>query len=99
MLEIKALAKTYGDIEAIHEIELEVSEGEFVCVVGPSGGGKTTLLKIVSGLLEPTRGEVWLRGRRVTEPPEEMALVFQDYTRSLMPWMSVRGNVTLPLRH
>jgi NitT/TauT family transport system ATP-binding protein len=99
MLEIEALAKSYGDIEAIREIGFDVSEGEFVCIVGPSGGGKTTLLKSISGLLAPTRGEVRLRGRRVTRPPEEMALVFQEYTRSLMPWMSVRGNVTLPLRH
>jgi NitT/TauT family transport system ATP-binding protein len=99
MLEIAGLGKRYGDIEAIREISFEVAEGEFVCVVGPSGGGKTTLLKIISGLLEPTRGAVSLRGTRITEPPDEMALVFQDYTRSLMPWMSVRGNVALPLRH
>jgi NitT/TauT family transport system ATP-binding protein len=98
MLEIQALAKSYGDIEAIREVGFGVSEGEFVCVVGPSGAGKTTLLKIVSGLLAPTRGDVFLRGRRVTGPPPEMALVFQDYTRSLMPWTTVRGNVTLPLR-
>jgi NitT/TauT family transport system ATP-binding protein len=98
MLEIRGVAKSYGDLEAIHEIAFDVSEQEFVCVVGPSGCGKTTLLKVVCGLLAPTRGEVVLRGRRVTGPPREMALVFQDYTRSLMPWMSVRGNVTLPLR-
>jgi NitT/TauT family transport system ATP-binding protein len=99
MLEIKALAKSYGDIEAIREISIGVSEGEFVCVVGPSGCGKTTLLKSISGLIAPTRGEIVLRGRRVTEPPSEMALVFQEYTRSLLPWMSVRGNVALPLRN
>jgi NitT/TauT family transport system ATP-binding protein len=98
MLEISGLAKSYGDIEAIREIGFDVSEGEFVCVVGPSGAGKTTLLKIISGLLAPTRGEVTLRGRRVNGPPRETALVFQDYTRSLLPWTSVRGNVTLPLR-
>jgi NitT/TauT family transport system ATP-binding protein len=68
-------------------------------VVGPSGCGKTTLLKCMSGLLEPTRGEVRLRGERVAGPPESMALVFQEYSRSLLPWLSVRGNVVLPLRH
>jgi NitT/TauT family transport system ATP-binding protein len=67
--------------------------------VGPSGCGKTTLLKCIAGLLAPTRGEVLLRGRRVTGPPEETALVFQEYGRSLMPWASVRNNVLLPLRH
>src|ERR671910_2566898 len=103
MLEVSQLGKTYGEGEdathAIGSISFTVSEKEFVCVVGPSGCGKTTLLKCMSGLLAPSAGSVELRGRRVTEPPPEMALVFQEYSRSLLPWMSVRGNVTLPLRH
>ena len=56
-------------------------------------------VKCIAGLLRPTDGEVLLRGRRVTEPPEEMAVVFQEYNRSLMPWSTVRNNVFLPLRH
>jgi NitT/TauT family transport system ATP-binding protein len=80
-------------------VSFEVREGEFVCVVGPSGCGKTTLLKCIAGLLRPSRGEVLLRGRRITGPPEELALVFQEYSRSLLPWASVRDNVLLPLRH
>jgi NitT/TauT family transport system ATP-binding protein len=99
MLRIENLAKAYGDTQAIADIGFEVSEREFVCVVGPSGCGKTTLLKIMSGLLAPTSGQVLLNDQPVTRPPEEMALVFQEYSRSLMPWMSVRSNVTLPLRH
>ena len=103
MLEIKELGKTYGlgekETHAIRDVSLTVEEGEFVCVVGPSGCGKTTLLKCIAGLLPPTRGEIVLRGNRVTSPPEEMALVFQEYSRSLFPWMSVRQNVVLPLRH
>jgi len=103
MLEITHLAKTYGEgakaTEALRDVSFTVEDGEFVCVVGPSGCGKTTLLKCVSGLLRPTRGDIVLRGNRVTEPPEEMALVFQEYGRSLMPWASVRNNVLLPLRH
>jgi NitT/TauT family transport system ATP-binding protein len=103
MLEIKGLGKTYGEGDsatpAIGDVSFTIDENEFVCVVGPSGCGKTTLLKCMSGLLEPSQGEVVLRGKRVTGPPEEMALVFQEYSRSLMPWLSVRGNVTLPLRH
>jgi NitT/TauT family transport system ATP-binding protein len=99
MLEISGLAKSYGETEAIREIGFGIAEREFVCVVGPSGCGKTTLLKIMAGLLEPTAGHVALDGARVTGPPEEMALVFQEYSRSLLPWMSVRSNVTLPLRH
>jgi NitT/TauT family transport system ATP-binding protein len=99
MLRIESLAKSYGDTQAIADVGFEVSEREFVCVVGPSGCGKTTLLKCMSGLLEPTAGRVLLDGKPVAGPPEEMALVFQEYSRSLMPWMSVRSNVTLPLRH
>src|SRR3954447_22904403 len=103
MLEISGLGKTYGSGEtathAVGDVSFVVEDGEFVCVVGPSGCGKTTLLKCVSGLLRPTRGDVLLRGKRVSSPPEEMALVFQEYTRSLMPWTSVRNNVLLPLRH
>jgi NitT/TauT family transport system ATP-binding protein len=103
ILEIDSLGKTYGSgakaTEAIRSISFAVREKELVCVVGPSGCGKTTLLKCVAGLLAPTRGQAILKGRRVTEPPEEMALVFQEYSRSLMPWASVRNNVLLPLRH
>ena len=75
-----------------------VKEKEFVCIVGPSGCGKTTLLKCMSGLLAPTRGEVRLRDEPIDGPPEQMALVFQEYGRSLYPWMSVRQNVAFPLR-
>jgi NitT/TauT family transport system ATP-binding protein len=103
MLQINGLGKTYGvgpkATQAVGNISFDVAVGEFACVVGPSGCGKTTLLKCIAGLLAPTRGEVLLRGKRVTSPPEEMALVFQEYGRSLMPWTSVRNNVLLPLRH
>ena len=103
MLEVSQLGKTYGEgdsaTHAIGSISFGIEEKEFVCVVGPSGCGKTTLLKCMSGLLEPSAGSVEIKGRRVNGPPPEMALVFQEYSRSLLPWMSVRGNVTLPLRH
>jgi NitT/TauT family transport system ATP-binding protein len=103
MLEINGIGKTYGSgstlVEAIRSVSFSIDAGEFVCVVGPSGCGKTTLLKCISGLLRPSQGEVVLDGQRVTDPPEEMALVFQEYNRSLMPWATVRNNVLLPLRH
>jgi NitT/TauT family transport system ATP-binding protein len=103
LLAVKDLGKRYGAgaraTHAVGRIEFAVEQGEFVCVVGPSGCGKTTLLKCMAGLLPPTRGEVLLHGRRVTEPPDDMALVFQEYGRSLMPWTNVRNNVLLPLRH
>jgi len=103
VLDVSDLAKSYGAgdriTHALADVSFGVEDGEFVCVVGPSGCGKTTLLKCIAGLLRPTRGEVVLRGKRVTSPPEEMALVFQEYGRSLLPWTSVRNNVLLPLRH
>ena len=103
MLELSGLGKTYGSgataTHAVGDVSFTLEDGEFVCVVGPSGCGKTTLLKCIAGLLPPTRGSVLLRGKRVTGPPEEMALVFQEYGRSLLPWTSVRNNVLLPLRH
>ena len=103
MLQIDGLGKTYGSgakaTHAVGNVTFSVDDGEFVCVVGPSGCGKTTLLKCIAGLMRPTRGEALLRGTRVVEPPEELALVFQDYSRSLMPWSTVRNNVLLPLRH
>jgi NitT/TauT family transport system ATP-binding protein len=102
MLTVTNLRKVYGTgdgaTEAIADVSFTVDKGEFVCIVGPSGAGKTTLLKTVSGLMAPTAGEVELAGEKVSGPPERMALVFQDYSRSLYPWMKVSENVAFPLR-
>jgi NitT/TauT family transport system ATP-binding protein len=102
MLKVTNLRKVYGSgetaTEAIADVSFEVGKGEFVCLVGPSGAGKTTLLKTVSGLMAPTSGEVVLADEKVSGPPERMALVFQDYSRSLYPWMKVGENVAFPLR-
>jgi NitT/TauT family transport system ATP-binding protein len=102
MLRVEHLKKTYGEgddaVEAIGDLDFEVDEKEFVCIVGPSGCGKTTLLKCMSGLLTPTEGKAYLHDEPIDGPPEKMALVFQEYSRSLFPWMSVRQNVAFPLR-
>jgi NitT/TauT family transport system ATP-binding protein len=98
MLHVEHLNKRYGDVEAIRDLSFDVAAGEFVCIVGPSGCGKTTLLKCVAGLLEATAGEIELEGAPVHGPPDTMALVFQEYSRSLFPWMTVRQNVAFPLR-
>jgi NitT/TauT family transport system ATP-binding protein len=102
MLRVEHLNKSYGEgpeaVQAIGDISFEIRANELVCIVGPSGCGKTTLLKCVSGLLAPTAGEVWLEDERVVGPPDRMALVFQEYSRSLFPWMTVRQNVAFPLR-
>ncbi|MFZ3355026.1 MAG: ABC transporter ATP-binding protein [Xanthobacteraceae bacterium] len=103
MLEVKHLRKVYADssrtVEAIQDVGFSVGQGEMVCIVGPSGAGKTTLLKCVAGLLAPTSGDIILEGQRVVEPPPAMAVVFQEYGRSLFPWMTVHDNVALPLKH
>ena len=101
-LEVQALAKTFVGRErssvAIGEVGFEVADREFVTVVGPSGCGKTTLLKCIAGLMAPSAGETRFGGARVSGPVSDMALVFQDYSRSLFPWLTVRKNVLLPLR-
>ena len=99
LLDVKGLQKRYGDgTLAVQEITLNVRAREFVSIVGPSGCGKTTLLKTICALLAPTQGAVTLHGELIGEPPPQMVLVFQDYARSLFPWLSVTGNVMFPLR-
>ena len=102
MLDVRGLKKVYDGsgrrIEAVRDLTFTVAAGDLVCLVGPSGCGKTTLLKCMGGLLAPTGGEVLLEGRKVTGPPPGMAFVFQEYGRSLFPWMRVAENVELPLK-
>jgi NitT/TauT family transport system ATP-binding protein len=102
VLEVSGLGKTYGSGDArkvaIGDVSFAVRPREFLSIVGPSGAGKTTLLKCLTGLLEPSAGSATFAGAPITEPPARMALVFQDYGRSLFPWLTVGGNVGLPLR-
>ena len=79
-------------------ISYDVSEGHFVSIVGPSGVGKTTLLRLLTGLAQPTKGEILVEGKPLMGAPEGLAVVLQDYTRSLMPWLTVERNIALPLR-
>ncbi|WP_309068569.1 ABC transporter ATP-binding protein [Microbacterium sp.] len=103
LLSVRGLKKVYrtdgGDIEAVRDLTFDLGRNELTCLVGPSGSGKTTLLKCIAGLLEPTSGEVLLDGKRVTGPPKKMAVVFQEYGRSLFPWLRVADNVELPLKN
>jgi NitT/TauT family transport system ATP-binding protein len=101
VLEVHNLQVSYGTgvdaLRAIGDVSLAVKRGEFVSVVGPSGCGKTTLLKVLCGLRPANSGDVRVDGRPVDGPPKGLALVFQDYNRSLLPWLSVIKNVTFPL--
>jgi NitT/TauT family transport system ATP-binding protein len=102
LLEVKDLTRVYGRGEgahvAIEGVDLQVAEGELVSIVGPSGCGKSTLLRCVAGLISPTSGQVVLRGEPVERVPDRLGVVFQEYGRSLYPWLTVRDNVALPLR-
>lgn len=100
VLDIQNLQKRYGEggTLAVKDISLNAREREFISIVGPSGCGKTTLLKTICSLVEPSSGQVILHDRRITAPPPEMVLVFQDYGRSLFPWLTVLGNVMFPLK-
>ena len=88
-----------GGVTAVHNLDLDVAEGEFVTLLGPSGSGKTTVLRLIAGFEQPSAGTVSLRGRDVTSAPpfdRDVHTVFQDY--ALFPHLSVLGNVEYPLR-
>ncbi len=101
MLEVENLVHAYGRGDhaqtVLDGLSFGIAERELVCFVGPSGCGKTTLLRSVSGLMPPTSGRVLLSGKPVDGVPDNLAIVFQDYSRSLFPWATVRGNVEFPL--
>ncbi len=102
LLEIDNLSHVYGGgtpnaHHAIEGLNLSVAEGELLCIVGPSGCGKSTLLRSIAGLITPTGGQVKVEGNVVKQTPDNLAVVFQDYSRSLMPWYKVSRNVGLPL--
>ncbi len=84
-------AREGGAVDVLSGIDLEVTEGEFVCILGPSGCGKSTLLNIVGGFLEPSEGEVRIDGERVKGPDPRRIFVFQE--RGVFPWLTVEGNI------
>ncbi|MGV9351280.1 ATP-binding cassette domain-containing protein, partial [Streptomyces spiralis] len=98
MLRLDGLGQGHGDHRVLHDITLTVPDGQLLCVAGPSGCGKSTLLRTIAGLLPAREGTISLDGTPVTGVPARPAVVFQDYGRSLLPWLTVRDNVALPLR-
>ncbi|MBL5973780.1 MAG: ABC transporter ATP-binding protein [Candidatus Leucobacter sulfamidivorax] len=102
VVELAGISKRFGDGETgrmiLESLDLTVRREEYVSIVGPSGSGKSTVLRCIAGLLTPTSGEVRFEGVAVQGPPPSLAVVFQDYSRSLLPWLTIEGNVTLPLR-
>ncbi|MGN1382102.1 MAG: amino acid ABC transporter ATP-binding protein [Eubacterium sp.] len=98
MLEIKNLKKSYGDLEVLKGINQVINDKEVLCIIGPSGGGKSTLLRCLNHLEEPTEGEIYIDGELITEENltkvrERMGMVFQSF--NLFPHMTVLENVTV----
>ncbi len=99
-LELKDIRKSFGEVQVIHGIDLDIQEGEFVVFVGPSGCGKSTLLRLIAGLDDPTSGDIMLAGNRVNATPASergLSMVFQSY--ALYPHMSVRKNLSFGLEN
>ncbi|PMC33741.1 ABC transporter ATP-binding protein [Bacillus sp. UMB0899] len=102
--QIKNVEKSFGSFKALHQINLEIKEGEFVAILGPSGCGKTTLLRLLAGFDSPTAGEVLMKNEFIADatfflPPEKrnIGMVFQSF--ALWPHMNVRDHIRFPLKH
>ena len=97
ILELENVSVSFGvgseRVNVLHDVSLQIEQGEFVAVLGFAGTGKTTLVNLLAGLEKPTKGQVLFRGERVESPGPERSVVFQSY--SLLPWLSVTGNVEL----
>jgi nitrate/nitrite transport system ATP-binding protein len=97
-LKVEDLAKTYGvAAEPVFDaVNFDIAEGEFVCIIGHSGCGKTTILNVLAGLESASAGNVFMDGREVVGPGLERGVVFQGH--ALMPWLTVRGNIAFAVR-
>jgi taurine transport system ATP-binding protein len=99
-LEARALSVEYhahsGRLPALRGIDVAVAPGAFVAVLGPSGSGKTTLLNVFAGFVRPTSGEARFRGKPISAPSVERAVVFQRH--ALLPWLDVADNIAFPLK-
>ena len=96
-LSISNLCVRFGTRTILGSINLSARKGEFVCIVGSSGSGKTTLLRVLAGLIRADEGKVLFEGAEISGPSRDRAIIFQDYSKALLPWRTVRGNVALSL--
>ncbi len=97
LIQFRDVDLAFGDHLVLGKLSFEIRKGEIVCVVGPSGCGKTTALRVAAGLIAPTRGEVAFASAPVRGPRRDVAVVFQDYSKALLPWRTAAGNVSLAL--
>jgi len=96
-LKTSNVSMAFGPRTVIAPLDLTVNAGEFLCIVGASGCGKTTLLRLLAGLVTPTTGTLNFLGQAINGPARDRAIVFQDYGRALLPWRTVAGNIALAL--
>jgi NitT/TauT family transport system ATP-binding protein len=97
LMEFAEVTLDLGGKTIVEKLGLKVRRGEFVCVIGASGCGKTTALRLAAGLYQPTSGTVSFGGRPMNQPRRDIAIVFQDYGKALLPWRTAAGNISLAL--
>ncbi|HKN27205.1 MAG TPA: ATP-binding cassette domain-containing protein [Roseiarcus sp.] len=97
LIAFRGVELAFGDHLVLRKLTFEIGRGEILCVVGPSGCGKTTALRLAAGLIAPTGGEIAFAGAPVKGPRRDVAIVFQDYSKALLPWRNAAGNVSLAL--
>ncbi|TWB09275.1 NitT/TauT family transport system ATP-binding protein [Rhizobium sp. ERR 1071] len=97
VISFDGVSLAYGGRVIISGLSFDVRRGEIVCIIGPSGCGKTTALRMAGGLVRPSAGTVRLLGAPLTAPRQDVAIVFQDYAKALLPWRTAAANISLAL--
>ena len=96
IIKIKKLIKTFDQRVVINNIDLSIKEGEFICLIGPSGEGKTTLLNLIGGFIEKDSGNIKFQGKEIRKPTRDCIMVFQEFDQ-LFPWKTLKDNIQFPL--
>ena len=98
IIKIEKLTKTYEDNIILNNIDLTITEGEFICLIGPSGEGKTTLLNLIGGFIEKDSGNIKFQGKEIRKPTRDCIMVFQEFDQ-LFSWKNLKENIGFPLKN